>query len=298
MDETKEYRRYTGPAEFHKSINALIGMIEGIISDGVIDADETAELTNWYSLHRHLIDRHPFSEILPIVDRTLEDGIVEIREAKDILWLCEKYIGKGYYDMTTSVMQQLHGIIHGIMANNRLTDSEITNLLSWMADYDFLRNTYPFEEIYSLLSSITEDGIITEDERNTLRAFFSDFIDLRESANLNEYELKDLKNKYSIQGICAYHPHIDIPDHLFCFTGASTRATRKEIGNIVKDAGGKFTDSVTKKVEYLVVGADGNPCWAFSCYGRKIEKAMEMRKAGSPILIVNENDFWHTVEEA
>lgn len=35
----------------------------------------------------------------------------------------------------------------------------------------------------------------------------------------------------------------------------------------------------------------GNPCWAYACYGRKIEKAMELRKKGAQILIVHEADF-------
>lgn len=294
--EISEYRQYTGPAEFHKSMNSLIGLLTGIASDGVIDSNEMNELINWYSLHRHLIDRHPFSEILPTIDAALEDGVVDIEEAEDIIWLCKKYTIDGYYDFSTSILQRLHGIIHGIMANNQLTDEEIVNLLNWLNKYEYLRYTYPFEEIYSLVHSITEDGVITEDERNTLRAFFSEFIDLRESANLNEFELNDLREKYNIHGICAYHPHIEIHGHVFCFTGASAKATRKEIGSIVTAAGGKFTDSITKKVEYLIVGAEGNPCWAYSCYGRKIEKAMEMRKSGSNMLIVNENDFWEVIE--
>ena len=296
MNEQSEYRKFTGPAEFHKSLNGLVGMLTGIASDGVVDQKEMDELVNWYGLHRHLIDRHPFNEILPIIDAALSDGTVDMEEVEDIIWLCKKYAVGGYYDFSTSVLQRLHGIIHGIMANNQLTDEEINSLLVWLKEYDYLRNTYPFEEIYSLVSSVSADGIITEDERNTLRAFFAEFIDLRESYNLNEHELNDLRARYSIQGICAYHPNIEIPNHLFCFTGASTRATRKEISTIVTSAGGKFTDSITKKVEYLVVGAEGNPCWAYSCYGRKIEKVMEMRKAGSTILIVNENDFWNVVE--
>lgn len=31
--------------------------------------------------------------------------------------------------------------------------------------------------------------------------------------------------------------------------------------------------------------------WAFSCYGRKVEKAVQLRKDGSQVIIVHENDF-------
>ena len=50
-------------------------------------------------------------------------------------------------------------------------------------------------------------------------------------------------------------------------------------------------------MDYLIVGADGNPCWAFACYGRKIEKAMELRKAGARIALVHESDFHDAVQD-
>ncbi len=47
-----------------------------------------------------------------------------------------------------------------------------------------------------------------------------------------------------------------------------------------------------------MVGAKGNPCWAFACYGRKVEEAMALRKAGNRLLIVHENDFFDALEDA
>ena len=57
-------------------------------------------------------------------------------------------------------------------------------------------------------------------------------------------------------------------------------------------------NSVSKKTNYLIVGDDGNPCWAYACYGRKVEKAINLRKEGAQIIIVHENDFWDEVEES
>ena len=61
--------------------------------------------------------------------------------------------------------------------------------------------------------------------------------------------------------------------------------------------GGEVITSVTKQVTYLVIGADGNPCWAYACYGRKVEKAVELRKQGIRILIIHENDFHDAVAD-
>ena len=60
--------------------------------------------------------------------------------------------------------------------------------------------------------------------------------------------------------------------------------------------GGRFHKSVVRELDYLVIGADGNPCWAFACYGRKVEAAIEYRKQGCKIVMVHEDDFWEAVE--
>lgn len=82
---------------------------------------------------------------------------------------------------------------------------------------------------------------------------------------------------------------------MFCFTGKSTKATRNEIAELIKKNNGNYHDSITKKTNYLIIGSEGNSCWAFSCYGRKVEKAMEMRKNGANILLINEIDFWDSI---
>jgi SH3-like domain-containing protein len=46
-----------------------------------------------------------------------------------------------------------------------------------------------------------------------------------------------------------------------------------------------------------LIGDEGNPCWVFSCYGRKVEKAIQYRKSGLPILIIHENDFWNAIRQ-
>lgn len=53
----------------------------------------------------------------------------------------------------------------------------------------------------------------------------------------------------------------------------------------------------SKKVDYLVIGAEGNPCWSYACYGRKVERAVELRKEGLRIMIVHERDFHDALVE-
>lgn len=299
IQEIEEYRMFTGPAELHKAVNTLKGIVAGITTDDKINTDEVNELSHWCMCHAHLIDRHPFNELIPLIQSVYEDGIITDSESKDIIWLCNNFVSDAdYYNLITSSLQFLSGMIHGILSDNEISDEEIHMLKKWTTANDFLAGSYPFDEIESLLLSILEDGIITPEERDALKAYLSNFIDLKSSYNLNDYELSSLKEKYSISGICAACQEIDFDGNLFCFTGQSLKAKRKEIADLIISLGGKFNNNITNKTRYLIVGNDGNPCWAFSCYGRKVEDAVNRRKNGQLLTIVNEIDFWDAVEDS
>lgn len=299
MEAEREYRQFTKPAELHKAINTLRGLVAGINSDRAVGTDEVTELVHWCEIHAELRDRHPFSEILPVVERACEDGVVTEDEAKDILWLCSNFVDDcSYYDMVTSSIQFLAGMLHGLLADGELSDKEISSLKTWMDANEFLAGTYPFDEINSLLYVILEDEMITQREKEALMVLFGGVIDFTSSYNLSEKDFSQLREKYSIGGICAVCPEITFDGKLFCFTGESYRAKRAEIMEAITSLGGKPRSSVSAKTDYLVVGNAGNPCWAYACYGRKIEEAMNLRKEGAGIVIVNETDFWDAVDDA
>ena len=298
FSEFQEYQQFTKPAELHKAINTLRGLVAGINSDSGASEAEMAELTHWCELHSHLRDRHPFSELLPVVDAACADGVVTEDEAKDILWLCSNFAdNSSYYDMTTSSIQFLSGLVHGIMADGELSDREVAALSSWVNANDFLAGTYPFDEIHGMLCAILSDGKISENERNQLMALFSNFLDFTSSFNLTRANFDELREKYSIPGICAACPDVSFEGKLFCFTGESLRAKRAEIADIIASLGGTLRPSVSAKTDYLIVGSSGNPCWAYACYGRKIEKAVNLRRAGAKVVIVNETDFWDALDD-
>ena len=82
----------------------------------------------------------------------------------------------------------------------------------------------------------------------------------------------------------------------FVFTGKSEKAPRKSIEEHISVREGKLSENVDAS-HYLVVGNGGNRAWAFACYGRKVERAMQLRQQGEGIVIVNEVDFWDAVTD-
>lgn len=298
MINERTYRKYTKPSELDKAVNTLFGLIKGIKADAKIKPAEISELANWCVLHQQLSDRHPFSEILPVVQNALSDGILTEEECEDVLWVCENTFHESpYYDLITSSMQILHGILHGVLADGILNDTEIRKLAQWIEESCFLAGTYPYDEINSLLTAALSDGVISDDERNMLIAYFGNFVDTTSSYNINLEELSKLRSQYTVDGICSICPEITVKDKHFCFTGESRKLTRSQFEDYILSLGGQFDKTPTLKTDYLIVGNAGNPCWAFACYGRKVEKAVSMRKKGGKILIVNEFDFWDAVQD-
>ncbi|MDD2218249.1 MAG: BRCT domain-containing protein [Eubacteriales bacterium] len=295
--DSMDYRIYTGKSEFDKALSTLIGIIDGITIDGKVNKEEAEELFNWLAINEILEGRTPFNEIVPALKEMLRDGVVDDEEIDDLKWLCGQFKGEGlYYNLTTLAIQELHALFHGLLADNVLTDQEILSLRDWISENYLLKGTYPYDEVEALLSSILQDGIITEDERKMLIAYIGDFIDCTSSYNISASELAELKATYTINGICAINPQIEIPGRTFCFTGASSRCTRNEIAIIITEREGTFNSGVSGKTQFLLIGDEGNPCWAFNCYGRKVEKAVELRKKGIPVQIIHENDFWVIIE--
>ena len=95
----------------------------------------------------------------------------------------------------------------------------------------------------------------------------------------------------TVVGLCAVCPEIEFQEKFFCITGASYKYRRSDFKRVLENLGAKVVNNVSQKLDYLVIGANGNPCWAYACYGRKVEAAVTLRREGSRLLLVHENDL-------
>ncbi len=296
--DSEDYRKYTTRSEYDKAIHTLEGLLSGISIDNKIDKQELQELKNWCSDNNKFLKKQPFKDLIPYIIEALEDDYLDEEEHNNIIQMCKYFkSGSKYYDIVTSDLQRLQGIMHGIMANNEISDEEIHELDTWIEQNDHLIGLYPYDELYSLLLAVLEDNIITDTERNILKVFFSDFIPERDSSTIDYPEIEKLKSAIIIPGLTTSNPDIVFQDKVFCISGKFRDNKRSDIAQMITDLGGTFKSGMSKDVDYLIVGTEGNPAWAFSCYGRKIEYATNQRKQGSRIQIVREEDFIDAYED-
>lgn len=289
------YLKYTGPSQLDKAIHSLEGIVRGIAIDGRVNRAEVESLLVWIKDHQQYQHRHPFNEVMQRLNRIVQQQIVDEEECADILWLCDRFSTENrFYGCVSADMQRLHGLMAGIAADGEITAEELGGLQRWMDQHQHLRTVWPYDELESLILAVLEDGVIDAREHQMLLAFFQEFF---LHSGHQAIELPEVQDEVLLVGVCAASPQIRFVDRTFCFTGNSERAAREALADQVRRLGGAFSPSMTKKVDYLIVGADGNPCWAYACYGRKVEKAVQWRRQGAALLIVHEYDYWDALAE-
>lgn len=290
----REYLKFTGRSRLDKAINSLVGLVEGIVIDGSINADEIGFLRLWLQENANLRNRHPFNELMPVVEEAIADGVLSDEERQDILWLCEKLRSTEYFDATTADIQRLHALMAGIMADGVVTEAELRGLSGWLVDHDQLKTCWPYDEVDSLVTTVLADGRIDASEQKVLLNIFSEFVAITDNKTIVSPKITE---GTSLVGLCAVCPEVSFGGTKFCFTGASGKYSRAEFSALVRSLGGDVVGSVSASLNYLVIGADGNPCWAYACYGRKVEKAVELRKQGARIVLVHEHDFHDAIAD-
>lgn len=290
--------KFTQKGQFHKILESLKGMLSGMAIDGDINTVEFREIANWCKTHSPLRKKIPFSEIIPTIETAMEDNFIDSEEIANIIWLCDKYLQQNkYYDAITTDIQNLHGLLHGLLSDNRLNRVELSNLQQWLFDTSHLSGTYPYAELDTILPGILKDGQISPEESNMLKAFFSEFAAPLAPTTINQAELAEIRNSTKLTGVCATAPEITFSGKIFCLTGKPTKGQKEDLKKQILALNAEYSESVSSKVDYLIVGGNGNPCWAYSCYGRKVEQAMNLRKSGKPILIVHETDFHDAIQD-
>ena len=291
--EDFEFRRFTAKSECDKALNTLNGILLGIEFDHVINDLELKELVSWVVKHDALIRRNPFTEFEKRIGEAVNDPSTRHDLVLDLIWLCNKFQEDYvYYNPVTMDLQILQGIFHGIISDGVIADKEIAQLDRWLDEHEHLSSYYPYDELQYIIKSVLSDGIIDDGERVRLLAYFNEFTSIAntEVAEKIRDEIVDVK----ISGICCVNPAIELDGKAFCFTGKSKMGMKSEIQKLITEQGGIWNDNVVVGTDYLVVGSDGNPAWAFSCYGRKVELAIKRqkdKKNPSEIIILSESDF-------
>jgi hypothetical protein len=180
---------------------------------------------------------------------------------------------------------ELMGFVRGILADGEVSAAEAKSLLDWCETNPLAVAEWPGREIAARLSRIFADGVVTADERADLATLLQAVTGGRPDAPAGTGRSTRLPLNDPL-------PQLTFENRTFVFTGQFVYGTRNICEAAVIQRGGHCTSSVSKKVDFVVIGELCSRDWLYSSHGTKIQKAVEYRdKRGVPIAIVPE-DAW------
>lgn len=181
----------------------------------------------------------------------------------------------------------LAGLAAGITVDGVVSLDEAKFLQCWLNSNLAHLDDPVINLLYQRLGSMLQDGVLDDDEAADLLGILRRFggVELARASEGTAYAApNDLPFNYPA-------PDLVWGGRLFVFTGTMAYGPRKACQQLVEERGGLIGGGVNKKTHYLVVGSIGNEQWRHSSYGLKIMKAVELREAGVPIVIMGE-DSW------
>jgi hypothetical protein len=186
----------------------------------------------------------------------------------------------------SKAIDQLSGICSGILADGIVTEQEAAFFAEWVRNHSPLEPVWPFTDILARVERIYADGRCDDEEREELKGIMQALCGYTSEAKPAE--------TYSTTLPLNSPPPDPIlfPNRVFTITGKFAFGTRRKVMEAIEARGGRPSDTApTYESHYLVIGVFASRDWANTNYGRKIERAVELRDSASGIAIVSE-EHW------
>lgn len=180
-------------------------------------------------------------------------------------------------------MNELIGLLKGILSDNSLVESEVRFLSGWLNSNTFASNSWPGSALKERIQRALTDDLIDKDELSEIRGIITSIIGGGEIQAGSPPKTTDLP-------IDRPAPLISFQGKTFCFTGKLLWGSRNDAQSAVLNRGGKIT-SPSKSLDFLVLGEFSSRDWKHSTHGMKILDAVYLKENGASLFIVSERDW-------
>jgi len=266
-----------------KAMHGLRGILTGVVADKRLNEKEFLFLDVWLKSQQYLAEDPDVVDILRQVGAIIEASQIDAEALAGMQDHIEHFISStdtGEADLVGRV-DELVGFLAGLAADGILNDLEISALSAWLENNAEVKEKWPASVIVGRLESILEDGIVTEGERADLLNTVNQFIG-------PEFDSGDV----TIQASTAvWEDQIEalvFEGSTFCLTGDFVSGDRDSVDTMLKCQGAITQSNVSKDVDYLVIGTMASRNWMYTSHGRKIEKALLLKRQGVEVTIITE----------
>jgi len=176
-------------------------------------------------------------------------------------------------------VNELVGLAHGIVADGVVTQQEAEYLQKWLVANSGVSNNPVVANLLQRVNQMLSDRVLDADESRDLLETLTKF-------SGGDFELGEVLKSSSLP-LDEPPPEILFDQTRFCFTGTFAFGSRQECEDAVERRGAT-AGLLTLKTDYLVIGIYATESWIHSSYGRKIERAVELKEEGVPVSIIGE----------
>ena len=283
IDSQPLERAFSFSDQKDKALYGLKGILAGLVADQQLNEMELLFLDSWLQSQEHLSEDENVLAILSQVGEILEDGVISPDELRQMQARIEQIITDKDADTPESVghIEELVGFLTGTASDGVLNDQEITGISSWLEHNESVREVWPASVIVQRLALILEDGIVTDEEREDLLVTVRQVTGTDTDESGLSYEVSTEVWEDSVDGL-------QLAGSMFCLTGDFVSGDRESVDTMLRCLGAETNSSINKSINYLVIGTLASRDWLYTSHGRKIEKALLLKRAGSDIKIITE----------
>jgi DNA polymerase III epsilon subunit-like protein len=166
-------------------------------------------------------------------------------------------------------LQSLKDILGGIVSDRRIEFDEAVTLSMWLRRTQSELPDHLFSELSQTLFEVLQDGVIDSDEESKVLTIIDRILHPASTAQ-----------------------SVVFVDKVFVLSGDFQHGMKPDVASMIESKGGSVVGSVSKKVDFVVIGSYGSDLYANGTYGTKVKRAMELQDQGCPIAIISEDALY------
>lgn len=269
-----------------KALHGLKGILIGLVADQRLNEKELLFLDSWLKSQNFLSEDEEVVAILSKVENILAQGEIKPEELLKIQSDIESLISSmpdSGLSAAKGVGQkdELIGFLVGVASDGVLNDKEVAALSQWLNGNESIRNAWPASVVVNRLNMILEDGIITEEERRDLMLTVNQITG-------HVVDEKSVGYEYSTEVWEDAIDSLKVAGSTFCLTGDFVSGDRNAVDTMLRCQDANTSTSVNNQIDYLVIGTLASRNWLYTSHGRKIEKALHIKRQGGQIKTITE----------
>ncbi|MEO9655921.1 BRCT domain-containing protein [Marinomonas sp.] len=269
-----------------KAIFSLKGILQGVAADTTLNTMEALYLNTWLLNSKPLCDDPDAIDLRELINDALKDGKFSAEELDDINNLISDIIEyRSYEDITESdYLNEFLGLISGIVSDDQVNDDELSYIVDWINNHADLVDDPTVRDVVIKMVEFSKIESLNANDEATLLSF------LKQTSGIQFLET----------GATDVHPMDHIADTInsmdhtgarICFTGVFDTGSRKQIETIATSLGAITRKDPSKSIDYVIIGSQVSPDWKHTSFGRKIQRAIELRENGHPLTILTESHW-------